>query len=223
MATPKPQEAWAIKVPRSTVIGDLDSSTLMLRLGAAVNAMRSAQRWFLSVRNLRGPGGARDRIGTLLVACAYLKEAIDELLRPNYRAIVKLARQSGASTEQILALGKIISTKKRSLYTSILQHTRNELAFHWGREPFRNWAQSYDKDTITWVRGVGMRNGEAVQWASSDAIVSSILPGASAAKLAKELGRVIDATKIVIGVFELAILAYLSPYASKLQRASHEE
>lgn len=223
MAMPKPQKAWSIKVPRSTVIGDLDRSTLMLRLGAAVNAMRSAQRWFLSVRNLRGPGGARDRIGTLLVACAYLKEAIDGLLRPNYKVIVRLARQRGASAELIRALEKIRSRKKGSLYTSILQHTRNKLAFHWDREPFRNWAQSYDKDTITWVRGVGMRNSEAVQWASSDAIVSSISPGASATKLAKELRRVTDATKIVVDVLELAIRAYLVPHASRLQRASHEE
>ena len=201
--------------PPSALVDHPEESALILRLGAAVNAMRAALSWFLDSLPTPGPGGKRDRIATLLVATAYLKEALDRLLCPNYPRIVELARERGASDNLIRSLDVIMSQDKDSLHARVLKRTRNKLVFHWDEKPFSDWAKKSRKQDVTWIRGIGEKDIEAVYWASSDAIVASIAPGASADKLTELLQEVVEASNVLIEVFELAIGAFLNRHGAQ--------
>jgi len=201
------QGAWSIKAPASSL--KQGEAVLMLRLGAAVNALRSAHSWFLVVKDTPGPGGSRDRIAAFLVAAAWLKEAMDGLLCPNYKRITELATREGISNEQLQPLGNLMSRKRGSLYESVLKHTRNKITFHWDEKTFRRWGEEYSAAHVIWARGSGVTSQDAVHWASSDAIVASIIPGANADQVAERLKEVAEGSALVAEVFEAAVIAYV--------------
>src|SRR5258708_6109980 len=80
-------EEWVLTTDSSLLKRDPGLTTLVLRLGAAVNAIHAVQRWAVSLKDATGKANERDRIWSFLVATAYLKEAIDGLLRPHYSEI----------------------------------------------------------------------------------------------------------------------------------------
>ena len=76
------QQAWRLSAPKESLTSNAGDAALMLRLGIAVNATRSAQRFYYVCRDLAGPAGERDRLWAFLVALGFLHEAIQSVLRP---------------------------------------------------------------------------------------------------------------------------------------------
>ncbi len=204
--------AWSLTAPRNSLKKDPALATLVLRLGAAINAIRAVQRWTLACQGASGPAGQRDRVWSFLVSGAYLKEAIDGLLRPHYGDIVRLARENGTPEQAIKALGRLTSKKGRDLYARILVNARNKLVFHWEEEAFRDWAETYDNAAVVWVQGTGNEDGEVVFEAANAAILDSLIPGAGQAEIRSRVGEIAEASGLLVGVFQRAIHAYLSEY-----------
>ena len=67
---------------------DQSKAILVLRLGAALNSIRAAQRWTLRIKD-DGPAGEFDRFQAYLVAAAYLAEACN-LFWANQDCILEL-------------------------------------------------------------------------------------------------------------------------------------
>jgi hypothetical protein len=207
-----PNEQWSIAASQKSLKEDPNLATLMLRLGAAANAIHAAQRWTLSCKDASGPASQRDLIWSFLVATAYLKEAIDSLLRPYYREIVELVRKDGASEDGIRSLGDLMSKKQQGLYKRVLVNARNRLVFHWEEEPFRRWAEHHNEPIVTWAQGTGDKEGEVVYVAAGIALLDSLMPGASDAEIRRRIGDVAEASGLLVGIFERAISGYLLNY-----------
>lgn len=141
-------EAWSLTAPRDSLTKEPALATLMLRLGAAVNAIRALQRWSLACREASGVAAQRDLIWSFLAATAYLKEAMDGLLRPHYQDIVRLAREDGTPEAAIKSLGQLLCKKRHNLYARVLSNARNKLVFHWEQETFEQWAEHHSNPTV---------------------------------------------------------------------------
>lgn len=205
-------ESWSLTASRDSLTRDPVLASLMLRLGAAVNTIRAVQRWTLASGEAPGVAGQRDRIWSFLVAAAYLKEAIDSLLRPHYQEIVQLAREDGTPEDAIKSLGGLMSTKGQDLYARVLVNARNRLVFHWGEETFRGWAEQYGNPTVVWAQGTGEKDGEVVFVAAMAALLDCLIPAASDAEIRSRVGEVAEASGLLVGVFQRAIHGYLSAY-----------
>jgi hypothetical protein len=120
-----------------------------------VNAIRAVQRWTLAFKSASSIAGERDRIWGFLIAAAYLKEAIDSLLRQHYAEIVHFAREDGTPEEVIEKLGDLMSKKPQGLYARLLVNARNKLAFHWEDQMFRRWVQDHSDPTVEWQTRCG--------------------------------------------------------------------
>jgi hypothetical protein len=210
----KLDEGWSLTAAQDSLTKDPGRAALVLRLGAAVNAIRATQRWTLACKDLPGPAGQRDMICSFLVATAYLKEAIDSLLRPHYREIARLAREDGAPEDVIMSVGQLMSTKPQSLYARLLVNARNRLVFHWSEDTFRHWAEQYVNPTVLWAEGTGNKDGEVAFMASQTAALDSLIPGAGDAEIQSRVGEVAGASGLLVGVFQRAIHAYLADYVS---------
>lgn len=206
-------EEWFFTAGPDSVKKDPALATLMLRLGAAVNAIRAAQRWILACKDASGVVGQQDLLWGFLVGAAYLKEAIDSLLRPHYQEIVRLAREDGTPEDAIKSLGNLMSKKPRDLYSRLLMNARNRLVFHWEEETFRHWAEHHNNSTVVWARGTGEKDGGIVFLASSHALLDSLIPDASEAEIHSRAGEVAEASGLLVGVFQRAIHGYLAGYA----------
>jgi len=209
-------KSWALTASIRSLKEDPVTASLMLRLGAAVNAIRASQRLALAAREFPGLAGIRDLTWAFLLATAQLKEAVDGLLNPNFKLIIALAEKGGASRESILALGDLQSTKPQSLYSRVLKDTRNLLAFHWEAAPFQEWALRATEDPVFWTTGIDDTEGNVVHHASARAILESLAPGASEAEIRKRAKEVSDGTKLISDIFQLAIVGYLADYDGKM-------
>jgi len=208
----EPNEQWSLVASQESLKKDPNLATLMLRLGAAANAIHAAQGWTLACKDSSGAASKRDLIWSFLVATAYLKEAIDSLLRPYYREIVELARKDGASEDGIRSLGDLMSKKQHGLYKRVLVNARNRLVFHWEEEPFRRWAEHHNDPIVTWAQGTGDKEGEVVYVAAGIALLDSLMPGASDPEIRRRIGDVAEASGLLVGIFEKAINGYLLNY-----------
>jgi len=204
------KKRWSLTKSSDSLTRDPELAGLILRLGAAVNAIRASQRWTILCVKRRGVAARRDRMWSFLIATAYLKEVIDGLLKPHYEKITQLARQDGTPEKAIKDLGQLMSTKPYALYPRMLLRARNNLVFHWDEEPFRNWAAHYGKKTVIWAEGVGTKDGEVVFSASLDALLDSVIPGATEVEVREGVGEVAEASGLIVGVFQRAIHAYIS-------------
>lgn len=208
----KQNEQWSFTVSRDSLKKEPALATLMLRLGAAANAIRATQGWSLACKEASGGAGQRDLIWSFLVAAAYLKEAIDSLLGPHYEKIVQLAREDGTPEDAIKSLGDLMSKKRQDLYTRVLVNARNRLVFHWEEETFRHWAEHHNEPRVVWAQGTGEKDDQVVFAASSRALLDSLIPGASEAEIHSRINEVLEASGLLVGVFQRTIHAYLSAY-----------
>jgi len=183
----------------------------MLRLGAAVNTISAVQSWLSASNQASGIAGKRDLVCGFLVAAAFLKEAIDGLLRPNYAEIVRLARKDGTPEDVIQSLGDLMSKKPHGLYMRLLLNARNKLVFHWEEEAFQKWAGRYDEPNVVWAAGDGTAD-DFVFVAARQALLDSVIPGASETEIHSRINEVFEASGLLVGVFRKAIHAYLEPY-----------
>jgi hypothetical protein len=202
-------EEWVLTTDSSILKREPRLATLVLRLGAAVNAIRAVQRWSLNLKDATGRANERDRIWSFLIAAAYLKEAIDGLLRQNYPEIVRLARKDGTPEEVITRIVGLMSKKPQGLYTRLLANARNNLVFHWEEATFARWVENYDGPTVEWAMGTGETDGEIVFSSATLALLNSLIPGASDSEIRSRVGEVVEASGLLVGVFQRAIHAFV--------------
>ena len=150
--------AWSLHAPSASLKSNF--SVVALQMGAAVNFMRAAQRWYRASASDKGPAALRDGVCAFLVSVAYLKEAVDSVLRPHYPLIVELARQGGAKDELITRIGQLTSKKANSLYSRLLMRVRNQLVFHFDAEPLKQWAEQNTNQDVVWAEGTGATDGQ---------------------------------------------------------------
>jgi hypothetical protein len=212
------QRTWSLEARKESLVDDPELSTLLLRLGIAVNATRAAQRFFYAVKDTRGPGGERDRFWAFLIGVGFMREAIQTLLRPKFPQIKALAMAGGADGELIEKVGALLSGKLPLSKT--LNRLRNKLIFHWDETPIREFVQRYTEDRVVWADGIGNSQGEMIYRAAADALSNSVLPDDSSApqpeppeesmaRLQRLLGELFRATELVLRMFDFAIKGHL--------------
>lgn len=217
---------WKVEAARASLTSDIDIATLVLRLGIAVNAVRAAQRFFYAVEDAPGPAGERDRLWAFLIALGFLHEAIQVVLRPNFRKVRALAEAGGAGEPLIKEASALLSGKLPLSQT--LNRVRNKLIFHWDDEPVREFVTQYSRDTVVWVDGLGDTQGEMLYRTAADALTNSVLPdepGAlqpepqerSVERLKKLIADVLRAMDCVLKLFDFAIKGHLAAIGAQAE------
>jgi hypothetical protein len=209
---------WKVEAPQTSLTGDIDAATLVLRLGIAVNAMHAAQRFFYAFKDAVGPAGERDRLWAFLVALGFLHEAI-QTLRRNFPKVRALAKAGGAGDDLIKEAGELLSGKLPLGQT--LDRMRNKLIFHWDDAPIREFVTQYSTASVVWADGLGDTQGEMLYRTAADALTNSVLPnepGApqpepsehSAERIKKLVSDVLPVTDRVLKLFDFAIKGHLT-------------
>lgn len=208
MAKPSPGKQWLIEAPASTLTNAVNDSTLVLRLGVAVDAIRAAQRFFPSEGVEPGPAGERDRLWAFLIAMGFLHEAL-QVPGKQFARFIDLAKTGGASPELMASL-KLLKGGASGFARQIAD-ARNQIIFHWDEDPFRAWINSYSNATVTWAEGASERSNDSIYRASNDAVAATIAPGESAHDIFRSLVNDLnDATETTIAMFEHAIGGHLT-------------
>jgi hypothetical protein len=191
-------------------------ATLMLRLGAAVNAIRASQRMTLIARKTPGLLGLRDLTWTFLAAAAQLKEAIDSLLKTNLSVIVSNAREGGASEEDLSRLNQILDDGPESLYARVLREARDRITYHWDKKAFVTWQEAQSaSSSVVWILGEGQREGDVLHIAAAAALTEAIIPNATYEEVNLRVGEVSHWCGILTMIFQFAIAGYLYRYGAK--------
>lgn len=195
---------------------DKCKAILVLRLGAALNSLRAAQRWTLKEHG-DSPADQLDLFQSYLVAGAYLAEAC-KLFWRNQGCILELARKGSADEGKIASLFTVADPKS-GVQTNLLKCIRDKETFHWDSDIFERWA-SDQKDKVVWQRCSGDTSRECLMWASYEAVSDFT------ASLNKEKGtslqertndqvrQVLDVMKVVIHVFESAVHGFLEEHGA---------
>jgi hypothetical protein len=194
---------------------DQCKATLVLRLGAALNSLRAAQRWTLKEHG-DGPAGQLDRFQAYIIAAAYLAEAC-KLFWQSQSCIVELARAGGAEQQQIDEFRKI-ADPTTGVQADLLKWIRDKVTFHWDCDVFEQWA-SNKKRTVTWFKTIGGTNRESVMWASHEAIVEFAASRTDQSRPLEErikdqVSRVAEVSKQVANVFEDAVKGFLKGHGA---------
>jgi hypothetical protein len=209
--------SWTAEAPAESLTGNVEASTLVLRLGIAVNAVRAAQRFYLAVADADGPGGERDRFWAFLIASGFLNEAL-QVIRPKFPAVRALAESGGATEDQVHAVGELLSGRRPINQT--LDRLRNQLAFHWDEGLVKEFVSNYSKPTVVWADGAGRSNGEMLYRASAAAVANLVLPPIENGeretdeqvrdRMKQLLVQLTEATAAVVALCERAIIGHLS-------------
>ena len=197
---------WSLHAPTTSLKSS--SSALALQMGTAVNFMRAAQRWYLASANDPDPVALRDSVCAFLVSSAYLKEAVDSVLRPQYQTIIGLAKQGGAQDELIVRIGQLTSKKPTSLYSTLLMKVRNQLVFHFDAEPLKQWADQNTNQDIVWAEGIGETDGQ-VSWVASADATLDVFNSLSSDEVNRRIKETADFTGDLVSLFQSAISAFI--------------
>lgn len=198
---------------------DRCKAILVLRLGAALNSIRAAQRWTSKTGEDEGPAAEFDRFQAYLVAAAHLAEAC-KLFWANKDYILELAQKGNAEDYKITQL-TLIADPKTGIQATLLKWIRDKETFHWDCDVFERWA-SAQKGKVVWLRSIGDAAGECVVSASHAALVDfTVGIGADKHKSVQErtneqIRDVLDAMKHVIHVFESAVNGFFQQHGAKL-------
>ena len=193
-------------------------AVLMLRLGAAINAIRAAQRMTQLSRKTTGMVGLKDLVWTFTMAAAQLKEAIDSLLKENYQTITEHARQGGASEEELDRLKALTDDHPDSLYMRVLRATRDRITYHWDKEPFEAWRARQTGNSVVWTLAEGTREKHVLQVAAAEAITEAIIPDADYQELSLRVAQVARASGTITAVFQFAIMGYVAKYEEEVSK-----
>jgi Protein of unknown function (DUF2934) len=213
---------WKVEATKASLTDDVETATLVLRLGIAVNAIRAAQRFYYTAKDATGPGGERDRVWAFLIAVGFLVEAIG-LLRPKFPQVGLLAQAGGASDDLIQNTSALLSG--RLPVNRVLDRMRNSLIFHWDEDPIREFVRRYTKDKVLWAEGIGDTQGEMIYGVAADSLTNSILPDEpngepesperSLERLKDLMVDVVAATKSLTTFFDCAIRGHLLQTGAK--------
>ncbi len=199
-------EHYAIVADLSSLTADREAAVLMLRVGAAVNAIRACQRLTLEVEDAPGPRGEHDRFATFLLATGFLKEGIDRLYS-EFERVESFARAGGATDENVQRARALWSKEPTSPYRRLLSFVRNKVGFHFDPEPFEAWIAKVDSDPVEWIRGVGEKERTVVFVAAANAIVSSI--ASNEAEFKDVLTTALDISATLISFLHAAHIGFL--------------
>lgn len=203
---------WTVTASKESITKEPETANLMLRLGAAANGILSAQRMAIIARNTPGMVGLRDLTWTFMMAVSQLKEAIDSLLKKNLDTIVENAKSGGATNEELMRLSELQSNEPDSLYCRVLRDTRDQITYHWDKEPFEAWVSKHDVGSVVWLLGEGQKERDLVYLASATAVTEAIVPGAKFQEFSQRMQEVLDWSGILAKVFQSAISGYLTAY-----------
>jgi hypothetical protein len=213
---------WRIVAPQTSLTDNVDDATLVLRMGIASNAIRSAQRFYWFVRDASGPAGERDRLWAFLIAIGFVHEAVQAILRPNF-ARIRILAAAGEADEQSLETAEHLVSGSLPL-NGILRRLRNKLIFHWDDDVIREYVRGYAQGDVAWARGVGDSQGESVFSAAANALTNCVLPdelGATEYRNEERVRELVsDATPVmgtVLTVFDGAILGHIRAHHSRLE------
>lgn len=196
---------------------------LVLRLGAALNSVRAAQRWTNKLGESEDLAGQFDRFQSYLVAAAYLAEAC-KLFWKNQGCILELARKGHAKDDEIQ---KLISDADpgTGVQANLLSRIRDKETLHWDCAVFEKWA-SAQKAKVVWVKCSGQTAGECVMWASYDAL-TDFTTGLNADKskpvqdrINDQIPEVLKAMDRVTHVFECAVAGFLGEHLATQEDAT---
>lgn len=212
------QRLWKVEAPKVSLTDDIDTATLVLRLGIAVNAIRASQRFYLAVENAPGLAGERDQFWAFLIALGFLREAIVTVLVPKFPMVKELAKAGGAQDELIKKAGELLSGKLP--LTKTLDRMRNKLIFHWDEEPIRDFITSYTNEVVVWGNGIGPTQGEMIHSVAVEAVTKFLLPDEPDApqpepsertieRLNSLISDVLSAMRSIEQFFEFAIIGYM--------------
>ncbi len=209
-------EDWRVVTPSTVIAENEDDCVLALRLGAATNAIRAAQRFYLASEGSPGPAGERDRFWSFLIAAAFVGTALKMVDREAslHMRVWELARRGGASDETLALVDSVIDGR-HSLSDTIMR-MRDKFAFHWDPSPMKKWLQARGKAEIVWAEGRGDSNGEMIYRASADAIANQINPPEpdetdeeSRARAQEAINKFTPIMAAVLEVFESALATFL--------------
>ncbi len=185
---------------------------LVLRLGAVLNALRAAHRWYLAVKDSPGPAGQSDRIHAFLFAVALLSEA-GKLVSANQGSVCELARGAEVDEDLIQSMLRICDPKGQ-LQKTILKPIRDKKVFHWDPQPYWDWINGQRDERIILFRGQGPKRGETVAAASLEATTSE--------PVRQAVPEVVKATKVLTNVLELALRHFLRGHGAQLVEDKRE-
>lgn len=193
---------------------DQCKAILVLRLGAALNSIRAAQRWTIKNQD-EGPAGEFDRFQAYLVAAAHLAEAC-KLFWANQGCILELARKGDVEENKASKLVSI-ADPKTGVQANLLKWIRDKETFHWDSNVFEGWA-SAQKGKVVWCRSSGETAGECVMSASYEALVDFTVGlgvdknESETERINDQLRQVLEAMKHVIHVFESAVAGFVQQH-----------
>lgn len=205
------EHGFAAKTDLRPLTEDKCRCVLILRMGAALNAVNAAQRWFHAVKDAPGEAGILDRMQAFFAAIANLGELL-QLLWENRPCIEGLAGKGGASAALIKEVTEL-SDPNGEFRKSIAKRTRDKIVFHWDPEPFRDWMAQRLKQQgeLVWLEGSGPTDGELVWSASLEAMGWFFAPDGKE-QLESLITKVTDSTKRAKELLWAAIHAFLNEH-----------
>jgi hypothetical protein len=203
---------WRVEVTSDASLKrNVDDAVLVIRLGLAVTAIRSAQRFYIATSEVPGPGGERDTLWAFLLATAYLHET-RAMLQPQFPRVRELAVKGGVTEAHAAEVGALLSGRKP--LGRALERIRNELVFHFDAKAVRRWVDGYSEASVVWAEGIGPKTGDVLYRASTDAIVAALVreraPGKTEQQELRDLlSELLPATQAITEFLERAIAGYL--------------
>jgi hypothetical protein len=189
MADERPWKAEADTAASLTT--NIDDAVLVLRLGLATTAIRSAQRLTLAVAKGDNPLDQGLHLWSFVLAVAYIHEA-KVMASPKYPRVRDLAKQAGATDALIAEVGQLFSGKSR--VGQLAERVRNGMVFHFDEDSVKTWIGEQRAATVLWAEGVGPRVGNTLYRASLDTVAGNLVPGSNnPAELSKVIDEVVAA------------------------------
>jgi hypothetical protein len=203
-------EYRAFTVNKQSMSEDAQAATLMLRLGASENSIRSAWRMLTVARRTVGLVSSRDLSWTLRMTILELREAVDALLRPNLNLIFENARRGGATESEIKEIALMFDRAPQSFYSRILNRTPDWITSHRDNLSFEDWTKTASDDSMVWMVRERERESGIVHVAAAAAAIKSIVPNGTSGELNLCVVEVIECASVLVRVFQCAVAGFLS-------------
>jgi hypothetical protein len=200
----------AFTADKESLSHDPGTATLMLRLGASENSIRTAWRMLAIARKTVGLVSSRDLSWTLRMTILELREAADALLRPNLNLIFENARRGGAKEDEIKEISMMLDRAPRSIYSRILNRTADWITSHRDNLSFEDWTKTASGDSMVWMVRERERESSIVHVAAAAAAIKSIVPNGTLDELNICVVEVIECASVLVRVFQCAVAGFLS-------------
>lgn len=203
-------EYRASMVNKQSLTEDAPAATLMLRLGASENSIRTAWRMLAIARKTEGLVSFRDLSWTLRMTILELREAADALVRPNLSVVFEHARRGGASENEIKEIAAMLDRAPQSFYSRILNRTSDWITSHRDSLSFEDWTKTASGDSMVWMVRERQRESSTVHVAAAAGAIKSIVPNGTSEELNLCVVEVIECASVLVRIFHCAVAGFLS-------------